>query len=440
MDTTRPDHFGCYGNTWISTPSVDALAKESILFRNCLTAATTTLASHTSLFTGNYPHRHGVPRNGFIVNADNAMLAELLGDAGFECAGFIGSFVLEQRFEFAQGFKHYDQDFTRTIHWQDGKRTEERGATDVTNSVLEYVDECDKSQRQFLFIHYFDPHAPYDPPPPYGTMYGDGDIPGKMAVTSHPTTAYGEQKPDMRRLFYKYAGEVSFMDAEIGRLLKGLRAADILDNAILVLVSDHGENLCDGHGLAINHGWTVYDTEANIVCIIRLPKGELGGAVCEGVISNTDIMPTLAAYLGLPLTSRVDGEAMDLAHLDQLSTNRTRFAEATKPWENVEAGAVWLNARKAHCVRRGPLKYINTPYLDTEELYDLSSDPHELHNLIADSARANDVGALRAALRDWSASAAPLPMRFESAQKSDTMRRLRSLGYLSGDPNDDDGN
>ena len=89
LDTTRADHFGCYGNTWIEAPNIDALAAESILFTDYVTAISTTLSSHVSLFTGKYPHTHGVPRNGFIVHDDNVMLAEILKEAGFATVGFL---------------------------------------------------------------------------------------------------------------------------------------------------------------------------------------------------------------------------------------------------------------------------------------------------------------------------------------------------------------
>ena len=113
LDTTRPDHFGFYGSPTIRTPNLDKLASESIVLDDFMTVAPTTLASHASLFTGKYPHSHGTPRNGFMVNDENVLLAELLQENGFSTAGFIGAFPLSSQFGIAQGFDHWDEEFER---------------------------------------------------------------------------------------------------------------------------------------------------------------------------------------------------------------------------------------------------------------------------------------------------------------------------------------
>lgn len=154
LDTTRRDHFGCYGNPWIRTPNMDALSAESILFTDYSTVVSTTLASHTSLFTGKYPHAHGVPRNGFMVNTENKMIAEILQDAGFRTVGFPGSFALDSRFDFAQGFDYYDEDFDILVG-TGGVDQNQRNAEKVTNSVIHYLEEDGTGRNLFLFVHYF---------------------------------------------------------------------------------------------------------------------------------------------------------------------------------------------------------------------------------------------------------------------------------------------
>jgi len=173
LDTTRPDHIGCYGNDWVRTPRLDELARESILLLNYRTVVSATLPSHLSLLTGNYPHTHGVVSNGYMVNSENVMLAEILGDAGFHTAGFLGSFALESRFHFDQGFDHFDENFDIEVGTF-GADQNQRSAETVNNAVFRYLEDRSVDERLFLFIHYFDPHAPHTPPPPYDTLYGPG--------------------------------------------------------------------------------------------------------------------------------------------------------------------------------------------------------------------------------------------------------------------------
>ncbi len=439
LDTTRADHFGCYGNPWIRTPRIDALAGESIQLLDYMTVATTTLASHVSLFTGKYPHSHGVPRNGFTVNPENVLLAEILQTAGFRTAGFLGSFALDSRFGVNRGFDAYDETFS-TLMGVGGADQNQRSAAEVTDAVIRYLDQGGVPRNLFLFVHYFDPHLPYSPPPPYDAMYGAGPGSGRIEMTGHPALQSGDRSPKDQASLALYAGEISYMDEQIGRLLDDLKRRGILDRAIVVVTSDHGENLGDAPGPAFEHGWTVYEVESRAVGLIRLPNAEQGGTQSAALVASVDILPTLLRYLELPPPAGVDGEALDLSHLPTGPDARIRFAEATKPWGAVEKGVPWANLRKANCARRESSKYIRTPYRQLEELYDLRADPRERRNLLADpvlrpGAPEND---LRTALESWSAAGKPLPTEFEPNQEEETLRRLRSLGYLGGGVGDGD--
>jgi arylsulfatase A-like enzyme len=438
FDTTRRDHFGCYGNSWIQTPYVDALAAESILFTDCMTVASTTLASHTSLFTGKYPHSHGVPRNGFVVNRQNVMLTEILEEAGFTTAGFLASFVLGRRFDFHQGFDYFDQRFDTVSGTESGTQLH-RTAEHVTDAVIEFVEQGPLPENLFLFVHYFDPHAPYTPPPPYDTMYGLGDGPHPVAVKDHPAFSDGEHTPEVQREILLHAGEVSYLDEQFGRLLDHLRERGILDEAILLVTSDHGENLTDAPGEPFNHGISVYEPEIRSVCMIRLPRAEHGGTEYTGLTASIDLLPTVTRFLQLPTPEGVEGEALDLLNLEAVPGPRTRFAEGTKPpWEGIETDPRWFNATKAQCVRRGSYKYMRTPYLGTEQLYYLSTDPREKRNLLINaSPQTKAIAAhLREALAAWTDAARPLPTHFDTAETEETVKRLQELGYLGGDEPD----
>lgn len=432
MDTTRPDHFGLYGNPWIQTPFLDAIAQEGLILADYMNAANTTLASHTSAFTGKYPHRHGVPRNGFVVHADNVMLTETLKAAGFHTAGFLGSFALDARFAFNQGFDHYDQQFDVQVG-DGGADQNQRNAKKVTDAVLAYLDGMRLPRRLFLFAHYFDPHMPYDPPAPFDGLYSlnQGD---QIRMAPHPAIDSDSRAVDPRisRQLELYAGEISFMDKQIGRLLEELRKRGILDESVLVIINDHGENLGEHWGPPFDHGFGAYQSEARGFGVLRLPHGRLPGRKLTTPTSNVDLTPTILKFLGLATPAGLDGVAFDLTDPAPQHTPRTIFSEATKPWEAVEAGRKWPNHPKPRAVRDGPWKYIVTPYRRTEELFNLSSDPGERINLLPSAAPEvqQRLAELRAALKRFDADVNPPPMRFESSQRDETVRRLKALGYI----------
>lgn len=440
IDTARADRFGFMGSETVATPRLDAFAAESVVFTDYMTVVPTTLASHTTLMTGKYPHTHGTPRNGFLVNERNEMLAEVLSASGFRTAGFAGSFSLDSRFGFAQGFDHYDQNWEILVA-PGGAEQNERLAEHVTDAVVGYLDDAGVPEHLFLFAHYFDPHAPYTAPPPYDTMYDpDGweDIPPIVNVR-HRSRLTDEQRAEYaRRLELHYAAEISYTDEHVGRLLDELDARGILEDALVVLTSDHGECMWE-HGEEFDHGRTVYQATMHALCVMRLPGGALGGTRVDPVVASVDVFPTVLSFLGLEAPAGVDGQPIPLEQpaLSTL-TSRVRFGEATKPQGDVETDPRWYNARKARCVRDGRHKYIETPYVWTEELYDLLDDPAERSDLLAgegagapsDDGIASLHERLGREISNWSAAADPLPSHFDASQTDETLERLRSLGYL----------
>lgn len=434
LDTTRPDHFGFYGSQRVRTPRLDRLAEEAVVLDDLLTVAPTTLASHASLMTGRHPHSHGVPRNGFVLDPANLTLAEILHSHGFRTVAFVASFALARRFGLDQGFDVYDQRFEQRSG-EGGADQDQRRAEAVTDAVLGFLDREGVPRNLFLFVHYFDPHAPYAPPPPFDRMYDPAGA--DQPVNLRAAAAMCRERPGLpsalaRRAANLYAGEISYLDAQVGRLIDGLRSRGVLDDAYLVVTSDHGENLCEHPGY-FDHGLTVYQTSIRAVGLVRPPGGG-GGTRTSRPLSTIDIMPALLTWLGLPVPEAVEGEPFPLRAAEEAAPARLRYAEASKPWEEVEGGLRWRNARKSRCVVQGRYKLIVTPYLGTEELYDLDADPSEQHNLLEEpTPAAREIAeSLRARLAEWDASADPLPSRFEPGRREDTLRRLRGLGYLGG--------
>lgn len=442
LDTTRADHLGCYGNTWMHTPRFDAFAAESILFNDYMTVVPTTLASHTALFTGKYPHTHGTPRNGFMVNKRNIMLPEILKTAGFHTAGFLGSFALHSRFNFAQGFDYFNEDFDQ-FRGENGIDQNQRTAKSVNNAVMNYFEKQGVPSNLFLFIHYFDAHAPYAPPDSFKSMYhGNDEIKTWLSSCrlrdNHVLSRFpGRKNKDNKindktlDLSFNYAGEISYMDEQFGYLIDYLKKKGILDESIVIITSDHGENSVD-HPVFYDHGWTLYQSTMQAVFMVRLPHADKAGTRVNQLCASIDCLPTLLKYIGLSIPKEINGEAIDLFLKKIVFPPRVRFGEATKPGAKLETNTSWYNFMKQRCVRDRNFKFIRSPYQNTEELYNLSSDPHEQNNLLKNITPeiSGTAEALRKKLKDWSESATPLPSHFNKREVSDTIRRLRSLGYM----------
>jgi arylsulfatase A-like enzyme len=487
MDTTRADHLGLYGNREVKTPAIDALGAEGVVFEQCMSAAATTLASHTSLLTGTYPLVHGVTRNGFFVNDDNVLLPETLRDAGFYCAGVLGSSALTHRSGLDQGFDHYDDTFELSAA-AGGRDQDQRSAADVSELLLAHVDEAlglqDEDEgfpeRLFLFAHYFDPHAPYDPGPELAQRYGVaptvGDFDdiesavkaqqsrilrgpgsealptelremplGQQSVIQHGLNeplvrrAAGVPTSDGRTLAKLYAGEVTKTDDAIGSLLAGLAARGLLDETLVILTADHGETFWE-HGNFWNHGLWVSETDVHVPLIVRFPDGRGRGKRVKAPVSGVDVMPTLLEALGLVGASAGVGTAPShgrsvLGAIDGAPLpSRAIFAEATQPGPSLESspdgGSLpWGNARKPQAVRLGDWKLVDADYLGLQQLFHLGQDPGERRDLMAAGALSQDAQAalsdLRLALKRWRASADPKPSSFDRSM----IDTLRGMGY-----------
>jgi arylsulfatase A-like enzyme len=470
LDTTRADHLSCYGTEAASTPRLDALAAAGIRFADVTAAAPTTLASHTSLMTGSWPHTHGVVRNGFKVHQDNQMLAEVLRGAGFHTAAFLGSFALESRFDFDQGFDVFDEEFAILVNSDHDQN--QRLAEDVTASALRHVEQVkDEVDRLFLFLQYFDPHAPYGPPVSEGAPRTDmlqvetavrahqqaltGSAPGLVGVINGglPLQLVGaaDGHPFQQDLLLReaYAAEVAYMDRCLGDLFDGLEAAGVLEEAIVIVTADHGETMYEHHDFW-NHGLWLYQTTVHVPLIFRMPGSAGAGRVVTHPVSNVDVLPTLCDLLDLEAPQRCEGVSLvPLLEGGPLQRGAV-FSEATQPgrMSGVEVAGTWGNRFKPRCVRRGPWKLIISPYHEVPKADGTGKLPlHQLFNVEDDPGERNDlwltgsgdpelralVKSLSRELLQWQRSAAPLPSSFDRSQYEETKARLQQMGYGGGD-------
>jgi arylsulfatase A-like enzyme/Tfp pilus assembly protein PilF len=392
LDTTRADHLGCYGYRPAKTPALDGLAREGIRFARVYCPAPVTLPSHLSILSGLYPVAHGVRNNGHHLPSGIRMLAEILKGRGYATAAFVSSFSVDSRFGIDRGFDVYDDTFQAQASLKSVNA--ERRAEETFNRFSRWLED-DSGRRFFAWVHYYDPHLPYEPPPPY-----------KEEFSGRP-----------------YDGEIAYMDHYVGAILDRFRTKGILEKTVIIVAGDHGEGL--GDKVEIGHGIFLYEPTLRVPLIFHNLKIFPRPRVSETEVRLVDVAPTILDLIGLKdeaagmqgqsLVPRLKGkEGKDLDSLIETFLPRESFG-----WSEL-AGIV-----------SGPWKFIQAP---RPELYDLRSDPEEKKNL--HDLEANKSAALKTKLESEllrlgagsKASGEPATARAEDLEK------LRSLGYVNFAP------
>ncbi len=298
IDTLRADHVGAYGGP-VATPAIDELAREGVLLGDACTPTPSTGPAHASLFTGLHPWRHGVLDNAVALDPSLPRLAGWLRARGFATAAFVASFVLDARFGFAEGFDHFSFEPTEEYTWRGKRRGRFAARGDaVVADAMRWIT-AHAGEPFFVWIHLFEPHAPYRP------------APGFALATDAPVELDGKHLPpgvgsrrELADLIRAYRGEVRFADAQVGRLVERLRMLALLDGTALVVTSDHGEGLGD-HGL-LEHGHNLHDELVRVPLVARAP-GLPAGRRLSGPAQLEDLAPTLLAWAGAPAPAGGDG-------------------------------------------------------------------------------------------------------------------------------------
>lgn len=394
LDTVRADHLGCAGYASAQTPTIDNLAAHGVRFEQAIAPAPITLPSHSTLLTGLDVLEHGVRNNGtFALDDSHETLAESLRDQGYRTAAFIGAYVLDARFGLDQGFAHYDDAVNPNNIGRTSGHYNERSAAQVTNAAIAWLGkdlDAAGEQPRFTWVHYFDAHAPYEPP---------GEFRQRFA-----------RKP--------YDGELAFIDSQLARLLEFLEERGRLARTLVVLTADHGEGLGE-HG-EDTHSRLLYDSTLRVPLIVsNSTLFDEGYVVRDRVVSLADVYPTSLDLLGLEVRAPVSG-----AHLFEAEPNAERaiYVETLVPLLNHG----WA---PLHGLRRLDDKFISAP---RAEYYDVRQDPGELQNLMSQGG--DDLQALRSSLArrlDGSASAAQLAAS-EQTLDPQAAARLAALGYTRG--------
>lgn len=415
IDTLRADRLPAYGYRGISTPNIDRLVADGVLFENAYTHSPQTLPSHTSILSGELPFEHGVRDNvGFQIRQDQRFVQHALKEAGFATAGFVSSYVLRRQVGFNQGFDHFDdhlpavspeqplgsvqrggeQTMAAAMRWVDGLAAahEVPAAHKVTAAAREVTaaHEVPPHTSFFLFTHIYEPHTPYTPP-------------ARFAKTD------------------PYDGEVAYADEIVGKLLDHLRAKGLYEGATIVLFSDHGEGLGD-HGEE-EHGIFLYRETTHVPLIIKLPGSAGGGRRVAAPVQHIDLVPTILDFFRLPGPERSRGQAGETRGRSLLPVMRgdgtlaptNIYSESLSPRYHFGWSELYALSDDRYRLIRAP----------KDELYDLTQDPEELTSIAAD--RAQVAGAMRAALDGMIAGA---EVTAPSAVSDEDRQKLAALGYV----------
>lgn len=394
VDTTRADRMGFLGNTHGLTPNLDVLAREGVVFERAFSQAPLTPVSHATIFTGTYPQFHTVTDFGHPLPTLLPYVPEILQKSGYHTAAFIGSLILDPNAAMApgfdRGFSFFDAGFrVKSSPEQDRYNTVERRGGDVVGHAITWLNKNPRSPF-FVWLHLYDPHAPYDPPPPYDKRFKD-----------------------------PYEGEIAYADASLGKLFTYLRQRGLYDHTLIVMMSDHGESL-GAHGESM-HGIFLYDETIHVPLLFKLPGGLLARRRVKTRVRLVDVAPTLLSMLSLPLPPTFQGESLvPLMKGSQQADDLPAYAETDYP----HRAFGWSALRS---LRAGKYLFVQAP---KRELYDQSQDKDAAHNLAASSPAV--AGTLLAQTDDfYDKTTSDHQQSPQAPLTADQQENLSALGYVA---------
>jgi len=441
MDTARQDRLSCYGYDRDTSPRLRELATESTVFDRAWSTSSWTSPSHASLFTGLYPASHGVTQENWRMSRELVTLAEVLTERGYETLGIVENGILSSEHGFNQGFANYHVT-NRIQRMLDNAGVEGRSETGnhATDLFLKNLREREPQNPFFVFVNLIAPHQPYDSSKQFmGEFVTDGDI----GLFSNMWREYylGEKEftpEELGHLNELYDAELLYTDYLVGLMADGLEESGHWDDTILIVTSDHGENIGDhGH---MDHVFSLYETTVRVPLLIHNPARFGEGTVDHRPVSLVDIFPTLLEAAG------VEREGLPCQGLsllsDEIPENRAILSEYYWP---VQALGRYPEEDRSNTRLDAFRRRIRSITVEDaklvwggdgrHELFDLAADPDELVNLLASREDAPELEVLEQRLVETVAAlqgevkVTPVSVRADELDE-ETREALRSLGYL----------
>jgi arylsulfatase A-like enzyme len=413
VDTLRPDHLGCYGYDKATSPHVDAFAGESILFERCFSQAPTTRPSCGTILSGYFPHELKIFNNSDNLSPAVVTVAERLRGAGYLTLGVVSNFVLRNGAGFEQGFDYYDDrmddaEITRGIP--------ERIAAKTTDAAIGLLRLHHKA-RLFMWIHYQDPHGPYNPKPPYDTMFLDASVEPRNLPVNATISGMGGipsyQAINGQRDYYhyraRYDGEIRYFDEHFGRLLEEIKALGLYDNALIILTADHGEGMGE-HDYYFAHGEYVYNSLIHVPLIVHM--GGNHPAARKDLARLVDVVPTILGAAGVKPEESYHG-------VDMLAAG-------------VDGAPIFSEMPGRYSVIKNGMKLIHHAEDNEYLLFDINTDPDETHDLLNAPDYEDILRPMVAALAGFRRQdvLGDLVRRDTQRLTTDEREKLKALGYV----------
>ena len=433
VDTLRFDHLGSSGYEYPNSPFLDSLAAHGVVFEQALAQASWTLPSHMSLMTSTYPHTHQVENDNRTLPRSLTTLGEVFRRGGYATIGFVSWIYVSARYGFGRGFEQYEELVPEP--GPDGKR--ERSVVQAgpfVDRVVDWADQLGDRRPYFLFLHLFDPHMSYEPPlehvraldPPLtDTRAGDYQLLKRYikGLNQQPASVPPALLEQARAL---YDGEIRYVDEQLKRLFGRLEALGLLENSLVVLTSDHGEEFSE-HGSMEGHQWTLYDEVLRVPLLVLLPDRTRAGTRVSELVQLIDVAPTLLEATGLARPRTFEGQSLWSLLLG---------ASRGRPGSGLAYAAIQRFNQK-YSLRTPTHKLIFTRDTGTNrlgvplragfELYDLEQDPGEQTNVFGTGLAVE--ARLQERLRKFMELSRP-PLNVERPDLSaDELERMRALGY-----------
>ena len=441
IDSLRADHVGAYGYARDTSPAIDALARGGVLFENAISSAPWTVPAHMTLLTGLPPEVHDVVTVRQKLSPDAVTLAEVLQDAGYATAAFVSGPTVMAHYGFGQGFASYDESMVERRPKLAGAAVSSPGLVDLVSGWLDRWSTAETREPFFVFLHMWDVHYDYVPPREYVERFDpgyDGDLDVRRFETNERLHR-GMAPRDLRHLIALYDGEIRFTDDHLARLVAKLRTLGVLDDTIVVVTSDHGEEFFE-HG-AKGHAKTLYDEVLRVPLVVRYPRRVAPAQRVTQQVRLMDVAPTILGLAGV--TAPEGFGASDVAPEHRFADVSPYLAgPASPPFPGLPAFSsnLWLSG-KQHAVRTADAKLIRyepalplRPPLPSRvgtEVFDLALDPGERTNLFSTETAPLFLATLDPLLASWRSDTGR-QTKLALARKPDPQAaaRLRALGYL----------
>lgn len=432
LDTLRPDHAGCYGHERNTSPNIDRLAKKGFRFETAVSAAPWTLPAQMSLFTSLAPSVHQVYSLYSQLSSDTETLAEMLKDQGFSTAAFTGGGFMAAEYGFGRGFDVYHENV---------KDKPELVETDVYPIYVKTEQwlRRNSGKRFFLFFHTFEPHTPY-----INHHFTSGMDPGKVGETltiedlrDLSTGKLTLNKEEIEYVKALYDGDIWYADRFVGEILSKIRKLGIEDKTIIIVTSDHGEDLWDHYPRnSANHGHSLYDDLVRIPLIIFHPKYR-NPRMIKSQVRIVDVLPTILDFLNIPAPRSLSGTSLVPWMKGEETGDLDAYSEAIHLTDNPfhDFGP----ERKS--IRTGDYKYIFAPDLEEKEyrgrnmtfqkreLFNLSADRQEKNNLVLEEP--NIAEELHQKVEAFMVRRKPVRLERQKTHITpETRKRLKALGYI----------